>query len=176
MGGPANTTNPYDDPGTPGIDLPWGFCPENTWPTSVSPHCRDRKPSERHSITDTIPYVDPITLITKNITTYDADDFARDSADQLATLTSNSGVTIYTIGLGSAIQSTSTVDAGEPPVAENLLQYISECAGENSLDDCVTPVLNPNINHGQYFYAPNSAELVDIFELIANNIATRITQ
>jgi hypothetical protein len=34
----------------------------------------------------------------------------------------------------------------------------------------------PLDSHGKYFFAPNSDSLGDIFELIANNIATRISQ
>lgn len=174
MGGPANAT---DSTAT----YVNGFCPEYTWlppPWDNNPWCRDRKPSVRHSDTDTIVYTNPrdTSLVNPTSSIYDADDYARDWADQLATLTSESGVTIYTIGLGAQIQSTSTVDAGEEPAGESLLKYIAECAGEGSPDDCATPVSNPNIIHGQYFFAPTGSALADIFELIANNIATRITQ
>jgi hypothetical protein len=107
---------------------------------------------------------------------YDADDYARDMADQLAALTSQTGVTIYTIGLGQQVEDTNTVAAGQPAAAENLLQYIAECAGEHSPDDCRTPISNPVLVHGQYFFAPTGSALANIFELIANNIATRISQ
>jgi hypothetical protein len=107
---------------------------------------------------------------------YDPDDYARDMADGLATLISGEGVTIYTIGLGTPIKDITKVAAGEDPPAESLLRYIAECAGENSPDDCETIVTNPQINHGQYFFAPTNTALADIFDRIAKNIATKISQ
>lgn len=102
------------------------------------------------------------------ISLYDADDYARDMADDLATLVTGNGVTIYTIGLGSGVQTPAkgggVVIAGEPPPGEDLLQYISEEAGGSS------------ISHGQYFFASNSTALSGIFERIAQNIATKISQ
>ncbi len=163
LGGPANAT---DSTAT----YLNGFCPPYTyfpefWP---GPFCRDMRPSVRHSADDplvsfTFPYDGPTT----DISYYDADDYARDMADSLATVIDGEGVTIFTIGLGAQIQSKSTVDVGEPAAAEDLLKYIAECAG----DDCGTV-----INHGQYFFAPTSTALGDIFDRIAKNIATKISQ
>ena len=48
--------------------------------------------------------------------------------------------------------------------AEDLLTYIAQEAGGTS------------VNHGQYFYAQTSSELSSIFEKIAQNIATKISQ
>jgi hypothetical protein len=169
MGGPANSTDVN-------LTYPNGFCPENTWLPGFGPWCRDRYPTVRHSSTATASYTNPINNITKTISIYDADDYARDMADQLAGLTSQTGVTIYTIGLGQQVEDTNTVAAGQPAAAENLLQYIAECAGEHSPDDCRTPISNPVLVHGQYFFAPTGSALANIFELIANNIATRISQ
>jgi hypothetical protein len=112
---------------------------------------------------------------------YDADDYARDMADALAKTISGEGVTIYTIGLGDAIKNTTFSDDHYPdgtkiPPAEDLLKYIAECAGEASANDCRTPVTTPKINHGQYFFAPNNIALGDIFDRIAKNIATKISQ
>jgi hypothetical protein len=56
------------------------------------------------------------------------------------------------------------VDAGEDPPAEALLEYVAEEAGGTS------------IAHGRYFYAQTGSALADVFELIASNIATRISQ
>ena len=103
------------------------------------------------------------------ISLYDAEDYARDMADDLATLVSGNGVTIYTIGLGAQIQNPAkdghgNIINGEPPPGEYLLQYIAEEAGGAS------------VSHGQYFYASNSTALSGIFERIAQNIATKISQ
>jgi hypothetical protein len=112
-----------------------------------------------------------------NLSIYDPDDYARDWADALANLLSGTGVTIYTIGLGSEVQDTTRVAVGEPPMAESLLKYIAECAGEGRTDDCTSPPLtNPQVNHGQYFYAPSFSQLELIFAKIAQNIATKISQ
>jgi Putative Flp pilus-assembly TadE/G-like len=169
MGGPANATDPT-------LLYPNGFCPKNTYfplpdpgAGKSRPQCRDMFPSVRHAETDTATYVNPNDplAVPETISVYDADDYARYWADQLATLTSETGVTIYTIGLGAQIESRTTVDDGPPAenaAAEDLLRYIAETAG------------GPDVNHGQYFFAPTSTALADIFELIANNIATRISQ
>ncbi len=186
IGGPANATDAT-------VTYPNGFCPPYTYfwnvpanypggagafPTGKNPPiCRDMEPSVRHSDADPlVSYTYPYDGPTTDISYYDADDYARDMADSLATLISGEGVTIFTIGLGAPIQNTNTVLDGEDPPAESLLMYIAECAGENSPDDCVTPVTTPAINHGQYFYAPTSDALRDIFDRIANNIATKISQ
>lgn len=97
---------------------------------------------------------------------YDADDYARDSADNLAALKTGNGVTIYTIGLGSRITRDSPGEPGVPEAA-TLLEYIASEAGNT---------LNPDINHGAYFFAPNNVTLRNIFEIIAQNIATKISQ
>ncbi|GAB1472495.1 hypothetical protein MASR2M66_33730 [Chloroflexota bacterium] len=169
LGGPANAT---DTNGS----FPNGFCPENTWlnyePYFQGPWCRDPYPSVRHSASATTSYTHSISGVTKTISIYDADDFARDSADNLAASKTNTGVTIYTIGLGIQIRNPArngagNLIAGEPPPAEDLLEYIALDAGNS---------LNPDIDHGQYFFAPKSSSLKKIFELIAQNIATKISQ
>jgi hypothetical protein len=169
LGGPANST---DATGT----YPNGFCPPNTY--QRQPWCRDKQPSVRHQASDPlVNYTNPENNVTTPISLYDADDYARDMADNLATTTSGSGVTIYAIGLGNLVTSTTSVLAGENPAGEDLLTYIATCAGEGDLDDCSS--INENdfkINHGQYFNATVSAELSGIFNQIANNIATKISQ
>ena len=174
LGGPANATD-VDVAG----GYPNGYCPQSTWLLAYGqgPWCRDRYPSVRHFDTDPlVSYTNPQDGTVSTISLYDADDYAREMADDLATLTTGDGVTIFTIGLGAQVQSTSTVAAGEEPAAEALLKYIAECAGENSPDDCATPVSDPVINHGQYFYTPTNVGLADIFDEIAKNIATKISQ
>ncbi len=174
FGGPANAT---DGNGS----FPYGFCPQNTWLLAAgqSPWCRDPYPSTRHYDTDPLyHYVNPISGDSMNISLYDADDYARDMADDLATLTTENGVTIYTVGLGAAIKNKAyymdmstgvpvkvEIDLSvQPAPGEDLLQYIAEEAGGAS------------VNHGQYFYASNSTALSGIFERISQNIATKISQ
>lgn len=174
FGGPANATNAEG-----GFEN--GFCPQNTWLVvygQVPANCRDPYPSTRHYREDLpVEYINPVNGDISQISLYDADDYAREEADRLSDLTSGNGVTIYTIGLGAQIQNPavmcdpSTTNGcvripipGEPPVAENLLQYIAEEAG------------NAGVNHGQYFFAEDSSELSSIFERIAQNIATKISQ
>jgi Flp pilus assembly protein TadG len=167
IGGPANATDVIDS-----VNFPNGQCPMNTWLLSQGqgPWCRDPYPSVRHSDSDTTSYTNPISgQVFPNISIYDADDYARDMADDLATLTTGNGVTVYTIGLGAQIQNVAkdgngNVLAGEPPPGEDLLKYIAEEAG------------GPNINHGQYFYAETVTSLSNIFDRIAQNIATKISQ
>jgi hypothetical protein len=177
IGGPANATDST-------VTYPNGFCPPNTW--LRLPWCRDREPTVRHSADDPlVTYINPVTNLEdprSPISLYDPDDYARDMADELATSISGEGVTIFTIGLGEAIKNTTYSDdyyadgVTKIPPAEDLLKYIAECAGEGSDDDCRTPVTTPVINHGQYFYAPNNLALGDIFDRIAKNIATKISQ
>jgi hypothetical protein len=52
---------------------------------------------------------------------------------------------------------------GDPDAAEKLLQYAALDSG------------GPTANHGQYYYAPSTAQLRAIFRDIAENIATRLT-
>lgn len=167
IGGPANATDTT-------VSYPNGFCPANTWYLWLNqgPWCRDPRPSVRHSPSATTSYTNPISGETSTISLYDADDYARDSADTLAASKTGTGVTIYTIGLGAQIQNPAkdgagNLLAGEPAPGEDLLEYIATEAGNT---------FNPDINHGQYFFAPNSTSLRNIFELIAQNIATKISQ
>jgi hypothetical protein len=78
------------------------------------------------------------------------------------------GITIFTIGLGQAVQNTS---AGLPDSGERLLTYIAREAG-----DCLTCVPEKRANHGTYSHAPTAEGLEDIFKAIAKNIFTRIAQ
>lgn len=169
--GPANSTDSTED-------YPFGFCPPNTWLLSQQqdPWCRDPYPSTRHSADDPlVSYLNPHDDYDQGpimISLYDAEDYARDMADNLAAMKTGTGVTIYTIGLGNQIQSPPRgngfqIIPNEPPPAEFLLEYIALEAGNT---------LNPDINHGNYFYAPTSQTLRNIFDIIARNIATKISQ
>ncbi|MCB0103808.1 MAG: hypothetical protein KDD74_17305, partial [Anaerolineales bacterium] len=186
--GAANSTTATDE-------FPNGFCPENTWLGSLnmddvehvkaplSPPlpklCRDPYPDTRHDPGDTASYTNPLSEVVEVVNIYDADDFARDMADQLAALKSGDGVTIYTIGLGNGVRTQSNGTPTTPCVvetttgdrqcgeAEYLLRYIARDAGND---------LNPTINHGEYFFAPNNLTLQNIFEIIAQNISTKISE
>ena len=188
LGGPANSTDILDP-----VNYPNGYCPQYTWTYLWDGRfCQDKHPSVRHGDTDVAPYTNPVSGITypDPISMYDPDDYARDRADDLAKSISGGGVTIFTIGLGTPIKNTTYSEdfyadgITKIPPAEALLQYIAECAGENidvitytSASDYVCdPVNQPAINHGQYFYAPDSDALAVIFDRIAKNIATKISQ
>jgi hypothetical protein len=167
--GPANATDPILP------NYPNGVCPQNTWlwfllPDPQPQWCRDAYPDVTHNAASPlVPFSNPISGETINISLYDAEDYARNKADNLAAMKSGTGVTIYTIGLGQNVKVTA---AGEPPAsttgeAEHTLMYIAREAGD---------LQNPDINHGEYFYAPNNVTLRNIFEIIAQNIATKISQ
>ncbi len=181
--GPANSSTPsLADEAT----YPYGYCPQNTWlffamPDPKPKPCRDAIPgNERSPSSSLVSYTNPLdNNLVMDISLYDAEDYARDMADNLAAMKSGNGVTIYSIGLGEGVV---TPANGTPAVscniqtttgprpcgeAEYLLTYISRTAGDT---------LNPNINHGEYFFAPNNVQLRNIFEIIAQNIATKISQ
>lgn len=199
--GPANSSTPSDaDDGDPGDPFdgtyPFGYCPQNTWllftynnpafsafidPDDPKPgRCRDAVPgNERSPSAALVPYTNPLTGETTNISLYDAEDYGRDMADNLAASKTPNGVTIYTIGLGDEVTTPANgtpavvceveTTAGNRPCgeAEYLLRYIAREAGDG---------LNSGINHGEYFFSPNDAEMRNIFEIIAQNIATKISE
>jgi hypothetical protein len=70
-------------------------------------------------------------------------------------------VTIYTIGWSTQITS---LTKGDPDAGEQLLSYIAQDAGGVSA------------NHGEYHFAPTLGDLVGVFQDIADNIFTRLTQ
>jgi hypothetical protein len=148
-GGPANATDA--DPPT----HPYGYCPGNTWndatlPLSArAPFCMDALSSTRHSNGDA---------------DYDADDFARDAADFLADPVVGQGATIFTIGLGNLVRNATI---GEADMGEELLDYMATEAGDGS---------GVPANHGLYNYSADSTGLAAIFQAIADNIFTRLSQ
>lgn len=178
LSGPANATDtPSNYPGgiSPGNnnEYIYGYCPASEYyPVSSTDTdnnqvydyrpCTDGLPNVRHSTSDTMFFT--YNGSTDEISLYDPDDYARDRADALANLLSGSGVTIYTIGLGTEVKSTDRQADTSVPIAESLLQYIALEAG------------GADVNHGQYFYTPVFQDLVNIFEKIAENIATKISQ
>jgi hypothetical protein len=163
-GGPANASSPmpflnpapaWSDANSDGYpDHPnyFGFCPSSTWgpPVSaVSPPCRDADADSRHA---------------QGSVNYDADDYARDVADNVADPVDGQGITIFTIGLGELVRFTTL---GDPDAGEKLLEYIAETAGDST---------GVTANHGFYSYSPDAAGLQVIFGKIAENIFTRIAQ
>lgn len=181
--GPANASTPSP---ADAATYPYGYCPQNTWlwdsmPAPQPNDCRDAIPgNERSASSPLVSYTNPIdSNQVMNISLYDAEDYARDMADNLAAMKSGNGVTIYSIGLGDGVTTqangtpavTCTVETTTGPrpcgEAEHILTYVSRTAGD---------ALNPTINHGEYFFAPNNVQLRNIFEIIAQNIATKISQ
>lgn len=187
--GPANASTPSD---ADKAAYPFGYCPQNTWwfflmPDPKPKWCRDAVSGNERNASISIDFTNPFdsSQTIDDMSLYDAEDYARDMADNLAAMKSGNGVTIYTIGLGTAVR---TIKANGPPAvtcdveevdslgvaftrecgeAEYLLRYISREAGK---------VSNPKINHGEYFYSPNDVTLRDIFEIIAQNISTKISE
>ena len=82
---------------------------------------------------------------------YDAEDYAMDMTDFVA-LTQNA--LIFSIGLGAQVTAPSTLDG--TPLGELFLKY----AADTGL--------------GLYYDAPDSTQLEDVFQKIADNIATRL--
>lgn len=124
-------------------------CPSATWFTA--PLCRDSD----------------LPTITRHIDTnpdYDADDWARDNADFVANPVTGQGATIFSICLGEYCRS---YPYGLSDSAENLAEYMALTAGNESGVD---------VNHGNYYYAPDSSGLSQIFLDIAANILTRLSQ
>jgi len=145
-------------------------CPSTEWDIS-KPLCRDASSDTRHCL----PGVDyarcilegnGLPVLPDNPTgirkpglvgspgqngNYDSDDYARDQADYVGI---DNGALIFTIGLGSLVNSPSTDPAGA-----RFLQYAAESVG-----------------NGLYFYAPGPDQLTDIFKKIGDNIATRLAR
>jgi Flp pilus assembly protein TadG len=126
--------------------FPYGYCPSTAW---TPPYCIDPVSSTRHTDGDA---------------DYDADDYARDAADFLADPVDGQGVTIFTIGLGNLVQNATV---GEADMGEELLSYMAEEAGDSP---------GVTANHGTYDYAPDATDLAAIFQAIADNIFTRLSQ
>jgi hypothetical protein len=128
---------------------------------------------------------------------YDTEDYARDMTDRVALVypiynppgtilgddepKSGDEIAIYAIGLG---------DAAKPPDydGEELLRYMANIGDDNfrnppdafdPLDDYIDDPckgIAPQTSCGQYYYSPDGAGLIQIFEKVAGSIFTRITQ
>jgi len=173
-----------------------GFCGGN--PSFPSPNrmwdkpwCTDSDPSTRHCgpfHADAGECPPGAIWVGNNTPPYDAEDYARDITDRVALIYSTNSsepvggeeIAIYTIGLGVA--------AAPPDYdGEEMLRYMANIGDDNfrnpvpdNLADAYPPDpcdgVGPQTSCGQYYYAPNSAYLTQIFEKIAGSIFTRITQ
>jgi len=155
---------------------PTYFCPGpdsgglNTWfggdtignpyatPPTITSLCNDAQSSTRH------PRFLPDG--TTNNPKYDAEDFAMDMADYVAKPSlQGQGAYLYTIGLGDQVTMQSPVlDTGYSPakydlLGQDFLQYAAETVGR-----------------GVYYDADTSDKLPEIFQAIADNIATILTK
>ncbi len=86
-----------------------------------------------------------------DVENYDAEDYAYDGADFVA---HGQNSLIFTIGLGDKVRTASTVDGTY--LGDIFLQYAADQG------------------HGLYAFAPDSADLREVFREIADNIATRL--
>jgi hypothetical protein len=116
--------------------------------------------------TQTRHYLNPITHVAP--ADYDADDYARDAADYITSPVDGQGAVLFTVCLGSYCRNYPSTD---PASAEHLGQYMSLHAGDNLT--AVPPVV---ANHGLYFYTEDTSGLEGVFDTIAENIFTRISQ
>ena len=173
IGGPANAAVTPDNPA--------GLCPSNTWDLpGGSGFCRDLDPMPATFVLPTSSMNDAAskayatafnwaaydfttaTRHTKTEAAYDADDYARDGADHITSRTTGQGATLYSICMGSYCRAYPNIH--DPASAELLGRYMAEHSG------------GANANHGLYFYSNNAAGLTGIFDDIAENIFTRISQ
>ena len=181
LGGPANAgvLNSATDANT-------GFCPGSagnpTWlfpvypatspaTTTLQGFCRDRDPMPYSLATNPRRKVNNSTTPPTYPTLYDADDYARDAADYIASPEpgKGQGATLFAICMGSYCQAYPALD--DPASAEHLGQYMALNAGDNL---SATPQITAN--HGLYFYAVDPNALGGVFAKIAENIFTRISQ
>jgi hypothetical protein len=86
---------------------------------------------------------------------------------------------IFTIGLGTAV--TDYVKGGQPDAGEQLLRYIANVGNDGNPDPAPSsdPCAGPppyaiGTSCGNYYYAPEGADLQKVFEAIASRIFTRI--
>jgi hypothetical protein len=82
-------------------------------------------------------------------------------ADFVSDPENGQGAVTFTIGLGNLINN---APSGDPDAGAQLLCYAATiCEDPNAPDD-------------MYYFAPDPAELSEIFRQIAENIATRLSQ
>ena len=150
---------------------PLGYCPNDL----TFPLCQDEDVTTRHG---------------SSTNAYDADDYARDMAnfvgcypeDQAPACgtTQGQGAVIFTIGLGSGVLDTRNEVNGQP-YGTNLLRYIAAVGydGDPSSDPCAGYYDNETEWKnwcGNYYYSPEGAQLLAVFEDIASRIFTRLSR
>lgn len=137
------------------------YCPEGTWygEATVPFLCNDAIGATRHL------YTDPPTH-------YDAEDFAYDMADFVGKPTDKGGqgAYLYTIGLGPQVTLRSPVDCSIKDLNGKCITDDGTKLGEKFLEYAA------EIGSGIYYPAPTPAQLDEIFQAIANNIATILTK
>ena len=178
------SANAARDSATP----PEWICPGGVdVPSWVQPFCRDGEGSSRHISTHAL---------------YDADDAARDAADWVGCPDSNSfppitagpppgcaaqapggqGAVIFSIGLGELMTDSDCAqyytDNGLPcdgDLGEQLMRYLAAVGDDNdpTTDACSATASEDDC--GNYYYSPEGAGLIDVFEALASRIFTRIT-
>lgn len=167
-----------------GAGHPFGYCPDTDW---GPPFCRDRQTSK---------YLLPAgSHLSHDILNYDADDYARDSADfvgcpQKTTQkypdsckyllpAGGQGALIFTIGLGPQVLTTYSPDP--IPHGVSFLRYAAAVGddGDPSTDLCAGYYGNSTgwqTNCGNYYFDATGDKLISVFEDIASRIFTRITR
>ena len=117
-----------------------------------------------------------------NTVDYNTLDYALDMTDTAALTKSlnpdeprGNDMAIYTIGLGSDVGG----DPGTPGyIGEQLLRYMAAVGddGDRTTDPCTANNVATKHSCGNYYYAQGGANLMPIYEDIANRIYTRITE
>lgn len=173
--GAADSTDshPSADPDT----VLFGFCPGK----DTEPICRDNRFAIRHAISDTL---------------YDAEDYALDKADALATWpitnATSPGTQLFTIGFGRKIVCTGAYvtynpgppvvcvpsagspyvdpDTGYPNGGEQFLRYIAAIGddGNPATDPCAGAPLGAQC--GNYYFVPHGNGLAETYLHIASRL------
>ncbi len=171
--GMANSTTPdVNDDITDYGTYPMGYCP-NDW---TEPLCQDENVTTRH--------------LSTNISSYDADDYARDMADFVGCYPVNQaaacgtqqgqGAVIFTIGLGNGVLDTVNEVNGKP-YGTTLLRYIAAVGddGDSATDPCSTYNEDPADWQewcGNYYFSPEGDQLSEVFQDIASRVFTRLNR
>ena len=165
--------------GTPNSSFAWpgdtshphGYCPDygdlwgspNGGPLCIQPSMTWQVYPPTPDATRHYGPTPPATTADPNYTSLD---YARDMADWLANPETGQGASIFTIGLGNRVENSSTYHGtADPAEAETFLEYAAKTAGDPQAT-----------NHGNYYYAPDTSTLPEIFDDIYQNITTRLSQ
>ena len=193
--GAANATDKAAS-GVPGDDNGYWTCPApaglgpNERDRALGPFCRDPECDVGCDVTRHCPsqsvcdrgdpwYTNPGHVYDE--WEYDADDYARDIAD----LASSQEIAVYTIGFGPNVNQ-GPPSHGRRDAGERLLRYIADVGDDGDLETApcgsddywdASPVVVPvGDDCGNYYFAPDAAGLVDVFEDIVSRIFSRITE